>query len=383
MHRPGPCPPQAASIGHHTDLYRIDTVTQPFNGDGGRDHEVFRIHDPSKRRYTMTSKETAKAHAGIGVGWSLVWRFRAVNTGTAGKSYRFYGQGHARVPGMAPSGSGAAIRVASYNMRVQSSHRERNEDPWSVRARRVVHTIGKYRPDIVLAQELFPSMVTTFDNALVKSGLNKVYALNRYSALDTGAEGEKQLQTRLLYDKTQYAMVSNCPDVKTDASCLIKWHSNGGPDFAAFALMKHISSGQRFWICSFHLTHGSAYDTLRREAMKTIVGKLGAMNVEHYPIILGGDSNSSQLRSGRRPHDVLMSHGYYDTASTVIEGNAKWGTENGFQYEKPSKFGISPRIDLIVTKGMPGSSRFYNARITRPQQFPSDHNMIYADLRLP
>ena len=370
------------TAGDYTDYFRIDTGTSPFDADGPRDHQVFKI-DPSKRSYTLSAAQTEAAGAGIGVAWTLIWRFRAVNTGTAGGTMdRYFGQGQSRVPGMAPSGDGAAIRVASYNVRTESVNPSGNEKPWLVRAPLVAESIEAENPGIVLLQELFPSQIVTFQAELALPDMSK-YALNRTAAVDTGLPGEKKLQSRFIYDKNVYEDVSQCPDSKFDTSCLIKWESDTGPDYAAVNLMRHKASGQHFWVCSFHLTSGNEYEAVRREAMKSIVAGIEALNTQDYPVILGGDSNSSQLREGIRPHDILMAKGYYDTASAVEHINPEYGTANDFQYQEPSAIGISSRIDLIATLGMPGSAKFKNVVVKKPDVHPSDHNMIWADLKLP
>ena len=49
--------------------------------------------------------------------------------------------------------------------------------------------------------------------------------------------------------------------------------------------------------------------------------------------------------------------------------------------EKPSNYGFGSVIDAIMTQGMPGASRFEEVLTGTP--YPSDHNLIDADLRLP
>ena len=78
-----------------------------------------------------------------------------------------------------------------------------------------------------------------------------------------------------------------------------------------------------------------------------------------------------------------MKYGFYDTASTVKQLNAAYGTANAYEYQKKSAFGVSPRIDVIATLGMPGSDLFENMVVKKGDPFPSDHNMVLTDLRLP
>ena len=373
--------------GKYTDYFRIDASSLPFNQKGA-DPVYFKINPgiaktgPGTYQYTMTAAQTEQAGVGIGTGWTLIWRFHAYNTGTAGgKKERYFGQGQSRVPGVAPTGTGSAIRVASYNVRTYKG--VPGEDTWAQRSPRVVQTIKDQRPDIVLMQELFPSQMDTFLSDLHNEPSLNSYQLTRTAGVKKQTDGDRLLQARLLYDTTKYTDVSNCPDDPNDTECLIRWKADIGYDHAAVNLMEDKVSGQKFWICSFHLSNGDGLDQLRKDAMKTIVDELAARNNgKYYPIILGGDTNSSQLRT-IRPHDVMMDAGYYDTASTVDQINAAYGTANDFTYQEPSEINPSPRIDVIATLNMPGSDTFKNVVVQKGDPFPSDHNMIWADLRLP
>ena len=381
---PGPGPGQLtftwSSKGDYTDYYALETATSPFD-PRPRDHTVFHI-DPKLRTYTLTAAQTQQAHAGIGTAWTLVWRFRAVNTGTAGgREERYFGQGQSRVMGEAATGPGSAIRVASYNIRTDNISGPA-AITWDSRAPRIARLIKDRRPGIVLLQELFPSMVPKFLTTLAQQDMGS-YALDRQTALVTGAPGEQKLQNRILYDKTRYDMVDQCSVLVASTDCHISWPTDAGPDYSPFVKMRDRASGQEFYVLGFHLPRGEGLDAVRTAAMRSIVDQVEALNTEHLPVIVGGDSNSSQLRTGERPHDVLMEHGFYDTASTVDHVNPEYGTANDFTYQDPSPFGVSPRIDVIATLGMPGSDRFVNEVVEKGEPFPSDHNMIWTDLRLP
>ena len=364
--------------GLYTDYFKIETATSPF-ANGMRDHRVFKV-DPDLRTYTLSAEQTASANAGVGTAWTLVWRFRAVNEGTAGSEQRYFGQGQSRVPGMAPTGTGSPIRVASYNIRTDKG--ESGELGWINRVPHIVQQIEDRKPGIVLLQELYSPMVPRFVATLADHDMNH-YALNRETALKSGLADEKKLQNRLLYDATKYEMVDECDTSTTSTDCHIIWPSDTGPDYSPYVRMRDLATGQEFYVLSLHLPNGAALDGVRHKAMDAIVEELAKVNTDSLPVILGGDTNSSQLRTGVRPHDVLMESGFYDTASTVDHVNPEFGTANDFEYQEPSAFGISPRIDLIATHGMPGSARFVNEVIKQGKPFPSDHNMIWADLRLP
>jgi hypothetical protein len=49
--------------------------------------------------------------------------------------------------------------------------------------------------------------------------------------------------------------------------------------------------------------------------------------------------------------------------------------------EKPCNYGFGSMYDTIVTLNMPGADRFVQVLTGAP--WPSDHNMVYTDVRLP
>jgi endonuclease/exonuclease/phosphatase family metal-dependent hydrolase len=292
-----------------------------------------------------------------------------VHEDAGAKQTRYLGDGSTRVMGKGRTGNGSNIRVAAYNVHV-------DYDDWTRRAARVVSTIKSRDPGIVLAQELYAKMVDPLQRALADGGLAR-YHLTRSGPLQ-GSEG-LPLQNRILYDTSRYQMTSDCPE--TQRSCVIEMESDRAPDYAAYAKFRDLDSGREFWVVSLHLNNGDD-ERMRTREMEQILTKVDQFRGD-LPVIVGGDSNSSQLREGHIAHDVLMEHGYYDTASTQRQVNARYGTFNGYLRQKPSPFGVSPRIDLIATLGMPGSARFENMVVPADEAFPSDHNMIVSDLRLP
>jgi hypothetical protein len=367
------------TAGDYTDYFRIDTATTPW-ADGARDHTSFKV-PANLRKYTLTAAQTRQAKAGIGTAWTLVWTFRAVNEGASGNEERYFGQGQSRVPGQAPTGTGSKIRVASFNIKADKPGQP-DKFTYQSRLPRIAQLIKDKQPDIVLLQEMYTSMVPEFVATLATKNMTN-YALDREIKLSTDVPGGYNLQNRILYDTTKYEIVDPC--LVSDVDCYITWSQGDGPDHSPFLRMREIATGQEFYVLGWHLPNeqGSKYDENRLAAMKTITDKIDQRNTDGLPVIVGGDTNSSQLGEGELPHDVLMAHGFYDTASTVDHVNPEYGSVNDFEYQKPSTFGVSPRIDVIATLGMPGSAKFVNEVVRKPDLFPSDHNMVWTDFRLP
>jgi hypothetical protein len=114
-----------------------------------------------------------------------------------------------------------------------------------------------------------------------------------------------------------------------------------------------------------------------------IVAGMAQLNTSDLPVIFGGDLNSSQQSTGQdAPHYRFLAGGYYDTASAAAQVNMGYNTVNGYRTtESPSPYGFGSRYDTIFTLGMPGAQRFVQVLTTGT--YPSDHNLVYADLQLP
>jgi hypothetical protein len=376
--------------GLNTDFFKLTTATQPFK-DGARDKATFKFPFHKKTSgvatytYKLTRSQTDRTHAGVGTGWTLVWQLYAVNKNKSGNHKdRYFGQDQVRVPGE-PAVGEERLRVAEYNVR--------NDSTFAKRADLIGAQIKDYNPGIATLSELFfkasngGASVAAFIDGLKDAGIAGRYKLTRETTMTPQERkpDERNLQARILYDTTRYENVSKCgPDASYN--CLIPFDADGGEtDWAAWARFKDLSTSQEFYVVSFHLPHGP-FDALRTKEMQQITTYVNNHFDDGVPVVIGGDTNSSQLRPGERPHDVLMERGYYDSASTVVHVNPNFGTANDYEVpQKPSPFQPSPRIDVIAMRGLTGSDRFENVVIHADQKsdYPSDHNMIVTDLRLP
>jgi endonuclease/exonuclease/phosphatase family metal-dependent hydrolase len=391
---PGPTPGETtiswSSSGAKTDLFRIDTALTPFplHGKGtpqqGWHKQSFTVPGTA-RSLTLTPAQTAAAGAGLGTGRHLLFRIYAVRKGAADRQVRGYAHiAVASVAGEASTMTGSPIRVASYNLRM-SQLDAGTDHSWAVRAPLIAQNLAAQQPTIASLQELLPTMWDDragglgLQAALVKSGLGR-YQLTRTTAYNTGLVGD----TRILYDASKLQLLSQCDP--TRPSCGFVFPDVGNSkSVASYAQFKDLASGERFWFVAVHLAHGNTapVDALRAQEVKSIVGQLSAVNTEGLPVILGGDLNSYQTCPGRdAPHQALLDAGFYDTAAAADQVNLQYNTGNHYvSPEVPSPNGFGARLDEIMTLGMPGADRFEIVRTGAP--YPSDHNMVIADLRLP
>jgi hypothetical protein len=386
--RPGETTIRWRSGGEHTDYYKIETALTPFSPykpsmpDKGRHYRVFKA--PGKARsLTLTPRQTRKAGARLGSGRHLFFRILAVRHARAGTKARAYGPlQFATIAGRSPASSGTPIRVASYNVRVAAA--DVSGHTWAARTPLVAANIARQHPAVMAIEELVPGMWTSKDGgpglaaALANKGLGR-YRLTRDTTWSSTTPGD----ARILYDPDRLQMTSNCdPNQK---SCGISLPAKGDVQVAPYAKFRDLTSGREFWFVAAHLSSGNnaATDRLRGKQAQTIINRMNQINTENLPVIFGADLNSSQTSKGHdAPHNAFVSSGYYDTSAAAKQVHLQYNTVNAFATrERRSNYGFGARLDAILTRGMPGANKFEEVITGAP--YPSDHNMVVANLKLP
>jgi endonuclease/exonuclease/phosphatase family metal-dependent hydrolase len=215
------------------------------------------------------------------------------------------------------------------------------------------------------------------DLALQRAGLGR-YTLTRTTTYDT-VPGD----ARILYNPSQVQMTSVCDPTKF--SCAIKIPQPGGKHrVVPYARFKDLASGQEFYFVALHLDHGNntTTDTLRGDEAQAIVTGMASVNTSDLPVIIGGDFNSSQTSVGHdAAHAAMLRAGYYNTIAAANTANLQYNSVNDYTTQQPSPYGFGSMYDSIMTLNMPGAQRFEQVLTGAP--WPSDHNLVLADLRLP
>jgi endonuclease/exonuclease/phosphatase family metal-dependent hydrolase len=370
--------------GGHTDLFRITTALTPFGNSHtprvGRHSTTFTV--PGDRRsVTLTPEQTAAAGAGIGTGRFLFFRISAVRKGEADTAVRPYPfLLHTGVRGSGATGNGSKLRFVQYNMHVAS--KDIAGHPWKDRQHLIAKNIAKFNPAVASLQELMPSMWTDYNGGVGLDAALKQEGAGRYELTRTTAYWKDAPQdTKILYDPTQVALESNCDD--TVPSCYIML-PDSKKHVAAYAKFRDLASGQEFYVVSAHLTTGddAKTDDLRGRQAQAISDGIKAIDQDNLPVIFGTDANSSQTSEGSdSPHQVLLNEGWYNTLSAASVVNGQYNSVNHYETQKPSPYGFGSMYDTIATLNMPGADVWKQVLTGAP--WPSDHNMIYTDLRLP
>jgi endonuclease/exonuclease/phosphatase family metal-dependent hydrolase len=384
--RPGETTFRWKSGGGHTDFYRITTALTPFGTSRtpatGRHSTTFKVGG-NRRSVTLTPAQTARAGAGVGTGRHLFFRITAVRKGNADSASRRYAHlGHTTVAGKGPTGNGAALRFASYNVHVAS--KDVPGHPWKDRAPLVARNLSRAAPDVVALEEMIPSMWTSSAGGRGLAAELKRVGMGQYHLTVTdGYTKSSPGDARILYDPDKVTMTGKCA---TDpGSCTILMPDpSGKARLAAYAQFK-VATGQRFWFVAAHLNPGNTAktDSVRGKQAQAIVEGMSRINSEHLPVIVGGDFNSSQTSNGKdAPHTAFLQGGYFNTSSARRQIDLEYNSVNAYKSpQRRSNYGFGSMIDSILTLGMPGASDFKQWRTTGP--YPSDHNLVTTDLRLP
>lgn len=427
--KPGPYAGQVTftwtASGANTTAFVIETglttfkVGDPVLPDHGRQPTYFTVA-PGRRSITLTAAQIASAGAPAASANHLYYRFKAVNrtaSGTATRNWPYL-QNVAVRPGT-PSSTGVAVRVATYN--VHTATATTGVRPWTVRAPGVARMILSRNPGVVGLQELGIGRADGSSQPTTVGSLNQIQALLDALATQGGSRYRLVRSTRfvapgvpeaiqgarILYDTTQYRLVSSCPersDTKPltvysySSSCTVLLPALSGDGAwvrrrASYALLADRATGRQFWVAAAHLDQRQSttpatertYERLRATQVRAVLARLDQLNTGHLPVVLAGDLNTYQgNQGGYDAHDALVAAGYYDTAAATTQVNSRYTTMNHFSctLSVPGS-GWGSRLDVVAVKGVWGAPRWENVMPVSDCARPSDHNMVVADIRLP
>lgn len=422
--RPGEVQFRWSSSGKDTDYFVLETALTSFSFSSksslpryGRAAKKFAI-PAGARSWTMSAAQAASAGAPLGSANYLYFRLYGVNkegSRSAIKAYPYLQAVQPQVLGTQRSGRGTDIRIATFNVRtVKATNDKRN---WLRRVDDVAGDILTSRASVVLLQEISPGradgkggstkkvgrQTTTLLSQLAKQGGKrydyKMVRTTSYlkSGLPRGTQGG-----RIVYDNKRVKLLSSCPEKtgkKTyNASCSFKLPLASGDSEkqrrrGGYALLQNRSTGQKFWAVSAHYdprhssskTNGPKYDRLRAAQARYVVSLMNKLNAKRYPIVFGADINTWQSdKTGYSAHDVMVAAGYYDTAAAKRQVNAAYNTSNKFATTLgKSSSGFGPHLDVVMVKGGKGGADLWVNLMQNPDSDrPSDHNLVYADVRL-
>lgn len=411
-----------SSAGKRTDYFVLETGLTAFSKSkksplptAGRQARRFTI--PARARsWTMSRAQAAAAGAPVGSANLLYYRLTAVNK-VGKKTYsKAYPHLQTVMPrGLAPSTAPTSVRVATFNL--LTAQLGTGSRAWLSRADAVAQDILSTGAGVVLLQEASPGRAdgrdaaigtvgrqttTLVDRLRSRGGPTYDYAMVRTTSyqnfnVPSGTQG-----TRILYDRKRFALLSSCPEYTGAASyhaaCsftlpMLAGDSESKRRRAAYALFESRATGQRFWAFSAHLderhsantTTGARYNALRGAQARAIVALANQVNTQRYPVVLGADINTWQNDgSGFAGHDALVAAGFQDTKAAASRVNVAYSTVNEFATTVPRQSsGLGSHLDVVMVKGGTGGAiRWVNLMRNPNPRRSSDHNLVYADIRI-
>ena len=411
------------SAGKNTDYFLLETGLTAFSKSrksklptSGRHATTFKL-SAKARSWKMSKAQARRAGASLGSANHLYYRLFAVNKVGKKKIVKAYPRLQTVLPQALSTSrkKGTKLRVGTYNVRTVKATKDKRN--WLHRVDDVAKEILSSKAGVVLLQEASPGradgkggstakvgrQTTTLLSHLKKHGGKKHdYRMARTTLyLKTGLPRGTQ-GGRVLYDNKRYKLVSRCPEKtgkKTyNAACSFKLPmlSTDGENKrrrGGYALLKSRATGKKFWAVSAHFDErhsadkatGARYNALRGRQAKAVLKLLKKVNKKKYPVVFGADTNTWQNdKSGYAGHDVMIAAGFYDTAAARVRVNAAYTTSNGFDPTlKRNGHGVGSHLDVVLVKGgKGGASRWVNKLRNPDRNRPSDHNLVYADIKI-
>jgi len=393
-----------ATTGENTTGFRLVTsLTAYAKGKTGRNQHTLTF-PADARSHTFTAAEMRQLGAPLESGNFLFGQLYVLNQGNGSSAKTMVDGWQTLLPlGLAASGTGDALVVASYNVRTFSAAPTTGQYSWSSRKSHVVANILAADPDVVTLQELSPGDMgneVTQDESLLTAlqaaePAERDYVYGRstpFTPDGSTVNGGTQAQ-RIVYDAAKFEQVgAGCNDERNQAACAF---DVGGGRWATYLHLAPIDDPSRdFWVVAAHLNAGrtALSEVTRANQIHRINTKMDA-RAGGDPVILGMDSNTWQTYpyGPTLSRDALLGDGFFDTSASANVAarleNYTWSTDNTKGYGstgvQQANAGYGPRLDVIATKNLPGADDFSIDAHPGVAYPGSDHNLVRAVIRLP
>lgn len=258
--------------------------------------------------------------------------------------------------------SAQSLRVASYNIRLQTTQDVGNE--WDARKHAVSQLINFHAFDIFGVQEAFYSQMEDLQAALPQ-----------YKYIGVGRDDGQQKgeYSAVFYDPTRFELLSNGTFwlSDTDTESPNKGWDAALPRICTWGVFRDLQNNQEFIFMNTHFDHRGVQ--ARIESGKLILAKAKELS-NGLPIVLTGDFNFDETSDA---YSSLANSGIvqdcYEVAPIVYEPNS---TFNGWGKGLREK----QRIDHIFVSPTFGVKKYAVLTDTYMGKFPSDHFPVVADL---
>lgn len=349
---------------------------------------------------------------------------------SASRRYRLTPPGRWAFAGAGRSTAAVAkLRVAELNVQsVSSTARFSSANRWSARLPRVVRTIRRAAPDLLLTAELASNLLTSCRNHPYRAKPTWCTNRTQYASLrDRLASGpgiRYRLATNDAYPRVIRSMVANPRwNRRITAGAHIfynparltlqqrgyispaltlglekrGWTPSVTEDrWISWARFRVRATGAVVYAVAAHFPVGrsSRMVALRALEAKALVAKLRGITGSK-PVILGGDLNADAARDPRPAATTFVRAGFFDAAATVRRTNMRYSTaKSGRQDGADPGYPVHPtrrpyptsRIDYLLVKNSPHTYSYANVLNLLPDgRFDpryrgSDHNLQLATI---
>ena len=261
-----------------------------------------------------------------------------------------------------PSADSSSLRVASYNLRMDTSRDSLNA--WPHRKENVKALIRYHDFDIVGTQEGYLHQLTDLlemdDYAYIGAGRDDgndggehsaiLYKADRFSVLDSG--------------NFWLSETPEVPGLGWDATCCNR--------ICSWVKFKDGQSNSEFYFFNVHFDHQGL--VAREESGKLMVKKIAEIAGE-TPVVLTGDFNSTPETEQIKLLSSELNDAYTTTSAPPYGPE---GTFNSFVFTAPMK----SRIDYVFVSDHFDVLKYAVLTDAKDQRYPSDHLPIVVDIKL-
>ena len=271
------------------------------------------------------------------------------------------------------SAGAEGIRVMSYNIRLGVANDGANS--WTNRRDATPAMIYDVRPLVFGVQEAFRFQL---DFILEQCPAYKCVGIGRDDGFDAGEHMSVFFNAdSLKLVKWGSYYLSETPQVPSkgwDAAC---------PRTATWCLFEIKTSGRKFYFVNTHLDHKGK--EARRQGLKLLYERIGAMNRENYPMVLTGDFNVTPDNPGLEDINKLMKPARFTARDADTKGSFNGWGKYGESSAAPTLDGAPVKallpIDYIYYSGFGSCTKFrVVTQRYADKPFISDHYPVYADL---
>jgi endonuclease/exonuclease/phosphatase family metal-dependent hydrolase len=362
--------------------YKVKTSSTPDMSDDVKSYKTTKT--------SIVVKATKYASVASG-NYTFVRVYAVKKNGKVGESpYRAV-----RLNPVVPAAGGAAVTVATFNVRTAEKAAEKKTPThkWAKRISKVASQIQSSGAAVIGLQEAGAStgrysVVTEtgadgkkhshkdiywqFEELRDKAGSQYALADSDEYSLGSGKEG-----TRILYDTTKVTLLEQGHFAPSAVNSKLR--------FVPWAKFQDNATGKTFYFISVHLAANeddtsrsdSSFSKLRVKQIAKVTTYAKKFAATGNQVIVVGDMNSNIYSAPNNAVDrKLISAGFYDASATTNYTNEFFVTYNAFKKSKSS----ASRTDYILTIGGPKGAYSFKNWIVKSGTIPSDHNMQSATL---